>query len=60
MSDFFCNPSKRGMLAKENPMATADIDYEQDRADWNDLMRAQAGSFVPVWENVEDDIWDDA
>jgi hypothetical protein len=47
------------MLAEENCMATADIDHEQDRADWNDLIRAQAGSLVPVWENVEDDIWDD-
>jgi hypothetical protein len=27
---------------------TADIDHEQDRADWRDLMNAQAGSLTPV------------
>jgi hypothetical protein len=47
------------MLAEEDCMATNDIDHEQDRADCNDLMRAQAGWLVPVRENVEDDIWDD-
>jgi hypothetical protein len=47
------------MLAEENRMATVDIDHEQDRADWNDLMHAQSGSLAPVWENVEDDVWDD-
>ena len=40
-------------------MATADIDHEEDRADWRDLTNAQAGSLVPMWENVEDEVWDD-
>jgi hypothetical protein len=48
------------MVAEENCMATEDSDREQDRADWNHLMRAQAASLVPVWENAEDDVWDDA
>jgi hypothetical protein len=39
---------------------TADIDHEQDRAEWRDLMNAQAGSLTPVWDNVEDKVWDDA
>jgi hypothetical protein len=47
------------MFAEENCMATADIDHEQDRADWSDLIQAQARSLVPVWENVEDDVRDD-
>jgi hypothetical protein len=32
----------------------------QDRADWRDLMNAQAGSLTPVWDNAEDKVWDDA
>jgi hypothetical protein len=47
------------MFAEENRMVTADIEHEQDRADWNDLMHAQARSLVLLWENVEDDVWDD-
>jgi hypothetical protein len=47
------------MVAEENHMANADIDHEESCADWSDLIYAQAGSLVPVWENVEDDVWDD-
>jgi hypothetical protein len=31
----------------------------QDRADWRDLINAQAGSLAPVWDNAEDKVWDD-
>ena len=41
-------------------MGTANIDHEDDRADWSDLIYAQAGSLVPVWENAKDDVWDGA
>ena len=29
----------------------------QDRADWRDLMNAQAASLAPVWDNAEDEVW---
>jgi hypothetical protein len=29
------------------------------RADWRDLMNAQSASLAPVWDNVEDEVWDD-
>jgi hypothetical protein len=32
----------------------------QDRADWRDLMNAQAASLTPVWDNAEDEVWNDA
>ena len=32
----------------------------QDRADWRDLMNAQAASLAPVWDNAEDKVWDNA
>jgi hypothetical protein len=31
----------------------------QDRADWRDLINAQAVSLAPVWDNAEDKVWDD-
>jgi hypothetical protein len=30
-----------------------------ERADWRDLMSAQAASLAPVWDNAEDKVWDD-
>jgi hypothetical protein len=30
-----------------------------ERADWRDLMNAQAASLAPVWDNAEDKVWDD-
>jgi hypothetical protein len=56
-------PPKRGMLrerVEENDMTIADIDHEQDRADWRDLINAQAASLAPVWDNAEDAVWDNA
>jgi hypothetical protein len=41
-------------------MTIADIVYEQDRADWRDLINAQAASLAPVWDNAEDKVWDNA
>jgi hypothetical protein len=31
-----------------------------ERGDWRDLMNAQAASLAPVWDNAEDQVWDDA
>jgi hypothetical protein len=44
---------------EENHMTIADVVYEQDRAGWRDLINAQAGSLAPVWDNAEDQVWDD-
>ena len=29
-----------------------------ERADWRDLMKAQSASLAPVWDNSEDQVWD--
>jgi hypothetical protein len=48
------------------PLAREVLDFvrrlreRQDRADWRDLMNAQAGSLAPVWDNAEDEVWDHA
>jgi hypothetical protein len=30
-----------------------------ERADWRDLSSAQSASLAPVWDNSEDQVWDD-
>ena len=30
-----------------------------DRAEWRDLVNAQSASLAPVWDNAEDEIWND-
>ena len=48
-----------------DPLAREVLDFvgylreRQDRADWRDLINAQAGSLAPVWDNAEDKVWDD-
>ncbi|MEA2867225.1 MAG: hypothetical protein QOE39_1940 [Bradyrhizobium sp.] len=52
--------------ALPEPLAREVFDFvgylreRQDRADWRDLINAQAGSLAPVWDNAEDKVWDDA
>jgi hypothetical protein len=52
--------------ALPEPLAREVLDFvgylreRQDRADWRDLMNAQAVSLAPVWDNAEDKVWDDA
>ncbi|HET7804814.1 MAG TPA: hypothetical protein VFL53_11265 [Pseudolabrys sp.] len=52
--------------ALPEPLAREVLDFvgylreRQDRADWRDLMNAQAGSLAPIWENAEDEVWDNA
>jgi hypothetical protein len=52
--------------ALPEPLARQVLDFvgylreRQDRADWRDLMNAQAASLAPVWDNAEDKVWDDA
>jgi hypothetical protein len=52
--------------ALPEPLAREVLDFvgyirdRQDRADWRDLMNAQATSLAPVWDNAEDKVWDDA
>ena len=31
-----------------------------DRMEWRDLMDAQSASLAPVWDNSEDQVWDNA
>jgi len=31
-----------------------------ERAEWHDLMSAQSASLAPVWDNSEDQVWDNA
>jgi hypothetical protein len=52
--------------ALPEPLAREVLDFvgylreRQDRADWRDLMNAQAASLAPVWDNAEDKVWDNA
>lgn len=39
------------------------VGYIRERgqsAEWRDLMNAQSASLAPVWENTEDEVWNDA
>jgi hypothetical protein len=31
-----------------------------ERSEWSDLVKAQSASLAPVWDNAEDEIWNDA
>ena len=31
----------------------------RDRAEWRDLMNAQAPALAAVWDNADDKVWDD-
>jgi hypothetical protein len=47
------------------PLAREVLDFIQtirsraDGKEWRDLMRAQSGSLAPVWDNAEDEVWND-
>lgn len=32
---------------------------KQERSEWEDLMGAQASAFKAIWENPEDEVWND-
>jgi hypothetical protein len=48
-----------------DPLAREVLDFvgflheRQDRAEWRDLMNAQATGLAAVWDNPEDRVWDD-
>lgn len=48
------------------PLAREVLDFvsflreRRDRAEWRDLMKAQTQSLAPVWDNAEDEVWDNA
>ena len=52
--------------ALPDPLAREVLDFvgflreRRDRGEWRDLMNAQSAALVPVWDNPEDKIWDDA
>lgn len=33
---------------------------KQKRSEWRDLQQAQTSALIAVWDNPEDDIWNDA
>ncbi|MGB7102644.1 MAG: hypothetical protein WBD95_28270 [Xanthobacteraceae bacterium] len=36
------------------------IRERSERSDWHDLMNAQSASLTRVWDNSEDQVWDNA
>jgi len=46
-------------LAREVLDFVVHLRDRRDRADWRDLMDAQATSLAPVWDGAEDKVWDD-
>jgi hypothetical protein len=50
--------------ALPEPLAREVLDFvgylreRGNRADWRDLMNAQSASLAPVWDNAEDEVWD--
>lgn len=47
-------------LAREVLDFVAFLRERRDRAEWRDLMAAQASGLKSVWDNAEDDVWDNA
>lgn len=52
--------------ALPEPLAREVLDFvgylreRSERSEWRDLVKAQATSLAPVWDNAEDEIWNDA
>jgi len=52
--------------ALPEPLAREVLDFvgflreRGDRAEWRDLMKAQTGALASVWDNPEDQVWDNA
>jgi hypothetical protein len=52
--------------ALPEPLAREVLDFVEflhergDRKQWRDLMNAQADSLAPIWNNSEDQVWDNA
>jgi hypothetical protein len=48
------------------PLAREVLDFvgflreRPEREGWRDLMKAQSASLAPVWDNAEDEVWDNA
>jgi Protein of unknown function (DUF2281) len=47
-------------LAREVLDFVAFLRERGERAEWRDLMDAQSASLAPVWDNTEDEVWDNA
>ena len=51
--------------ALPDPLAREVLDFigylreRGERREWRDLMNAQAGALAPVWDSIEDKVWDD-
>jgi hypothetical protein len=52
--------------ALPDPLAREVLDFvaflrdRRDRGEWRDLMSAQTASLAPVWDSLEDKVWDNA
>lgn len=52
--------------ALPEPLAREVLDFanflreRQERAEWRDLMEAQSKSLAPLWDNAQDEVWNDA
>jgi hypothetical protein len=46
-------------LAREVLDFVAFLRERGERDEWRDLMNAQAASLAPIWDNAQDNIWDD-
>lgn len=46
-------------LAREVLDFVAFLSERGERAEWRDLMNAQADGLASVWDNTEDKVWDD-
>lgn len=47
-------------LAREVLDFVAFLRERRGRGEWRDLMAAQTASLAPVWDNAEDEVWDNA
>ena len=47
-------------LAREVLEFVGFLRERRGRGEWRDLMNAQAVGLSPVWDNTEDNVWDDA
>jgi hypothetical protein len=47
-------------LAREVLDFVAFLRERRDREDWRDLMNAQTNSLAAVWDNAEDEVWNNA
>ena len=64
-SDAFADLVYEQMNSLPEPLAREVLDFigylreRSERAEWRDLMNAQAPALATVWDNAEDQVWND-